>query len=86
MGTGEAPFGMGDVPHFDKERHYRTQENQDKRWQRRRDENFVQSGEVEPSTFTNFFMIGGILGLTILLPSLVFSKMTSPRKRERESR
>ncbi|KAH9223566.1 hypothetical protein DL95DRAFT_379558 [Leptodontidium sp. 2 PMI_412] len=88
MGPGQKPWGhdeVNDVPHFDREGHYRTQENHSRRWQRRRrmEDRQVPAGEVPRSMLANFLFVGGILSLGIFVPSLLFEKMTRRGKNDK---
>ncbi|KAL2073160.1 hypothetical protein VTL71DRAFT_10484 [Oculimacula yallundae] len=89
MGHGQKPWGhdeVNDVPHFDREGHYRTQENQSRRWQRRKGmEDRQVSAEDIPrgGMLANFFFVGGILSLGILVPTLLFEKFSQSGKREK---
>ncbi|KAH7356673.1 DnaJ domain-containing protein [Rhexocercosporidium sp. MPI-PUGE-AT-0058] len=88
MGPGQKPWGhdeVNDVPHFDREGHYRTQENHSRRWQRRRvmEDRHVPAGEVPRSMLANFLFVGGILSLGVFVPSLLFEKMTRRGKGEK---
>ncbi|KAH7407732.1 hypothetical protein BKA64DRAFT_429203 [Cadophora sp. MPI-SDFR-AT-0126] len=88
MGPGQKPWGHDethDVPHFDREGHYRTQENHSRRWQRRRgmEDRQVPAGEAPRSMLANFLFVGGIISLGVLVPSLVFEKMTRRGKNEK---
>ncbi|KAK0107116.1 hypothetical protein ONS95_003823 [Cadophora gregata] len=85
MGHGQKPWGHDethDVPHFDRDGHYRTQENHSRRWQRRRgmEDGQVPAGEMPRSMLANFFFVGGIISLGVLVPSLLFENM---RKKEK---
>jgi hypothetical protein len=74
---------MDDVPHFDREGHYRTQENNSQRWQRRREigeKGWVPSGEAPRGTFTNFLFVGGIISLGIFVPSFLFENIMRSKK------
>jgi hypothetical protein len=83
MGPGQQPFGHdNDVPHFDREGHFRTHTNHERRRQRKRSEKYVPAG-TESSTLANFIFVGSIISLGILIPSLVFEKMTGKNKQEK---
>jgi hypothetical protein len=85
MGPGQQPFGhdnINDVPHFDREGHFRTHKNHERRRQSKRSENYVPAGP-ESSTLANFIFVGSIISLGILIPSLVFDKMTRKNKHEK---
>jgi hypothetical protein len=88
MGPGQVPFGQGeenDVPHFDREGHLNTQRRQSERFHRRKgiEDGYVPSGEVPRGTMANFLFVGGIIGLGIFVPSLLFQRMTRKGKEER---
>ena len=82
--SDEAAMDDNDVPHFDRAGHFRTQEEQDRRRQRRLAE------EVAPSapgigSLANFLFVGGIITLAIALPSL-FSAGISRRAKHDDER
>jgi len=89
MGPGQSPYGAGemdDVPHFDREGNFRTQENNSQRWQRRRqvgEKGWEPGGEAPRGTFANLFFVGGIIGLGVFLPSLLFENMTRSSRKEK---
>ncbi|KAI9787468.1 MAG: hypothetical protein M1835_002667 [Candelina submexicana] len=64
-----------DVPHFDREGHFRTQEQQDERRRRR-----MAEGEIPMqgggSILINFIFVGGIVSLAIFIPTLFERKST----------
>ncbi|KAI8957852.1 DnaJ-domain-containing protein [Daldinia sp. FL1419] len=73
MGPGQTPFGRGaqdDVPHFDRISHERTGRYSDLRRAARRAHFDGQHVSVEPERGTAgmFFLIGGVLVLSILGP------------------
>jgi hypothetical protein len=80
MGLGQKPFGdANDVPHFDREGHFRTHENHRQRWARRRraiEEGYIPAGEVPRGTLANFLFVGAIISLGIFIPSFIFEKLT----------
>lgn len=84
MGPGQMGWGHGnDVPHFDKEGHFRTHEQieNDKRRHRRGDrDNEAGFGRVEESkesgVLGQFLFITGILSVTGLVTSLIFDRVT----------
>jgi hypothetical protein len=76
MGPRQQPFEHGnDVPHFDRERHFRTHTNHERRRQSRRSESYVSVGP-ESSTLANFIFVGTIVSLGILIPSFLFERTT----------
>ncbi|KAI9701599.1 MAG: hypothetical protein M1836_001655 [Candelina mexicana] len=64
-----------DVPHFDREGHFRTQEQQDKRRRRRMAEGEIPT-EGGGSILINFIFVGGIVSLAIFIPTLFERKYT----------
>ncbi|KAI0099460.1 DnaJ-domain-containing protein [Daldinia grandis] len=73
MGPGQTPFGRGaedDVPHFDRISHERTGRHNDTRRAARRVRSDSQYNniELERSTAGTFFLIGGVLVLSVLGP------------------
>ncbi|CZT08695.1 hypothetical protein WAI453_006157 [Rhynchosporium graminicola] len=84
MGAGQKPWGhdeVNDVPHFDREGHYRTQENHSRRWQRRKgmEGRQIDTGDLPRSMLANFFFVGGILSIGIMVPTLLFEKFSQRR-------
>lgn len=82
MGPGQQPWGhdrMDDVPHFDREAHFRTHENYDKRRQRRMRKDFIPAEEAR-GTFAMFVFVGSIIALGVSVPSLLFEKFTRKPK------
>ncbi len=80
-GVGGDGFGWGnDVPHFDRDGHFRTQEQQELRRRRR-----VAAGEVSVesggSLLLNFLFVTGIISVAIVVPSF-FGKMVARRRTE----
>ena len=73
MGPGQQPFGHwdNDVPHFNRERHFRTQESQEKRRRRRINEEYVPEGATT-GYLANFLFVGGIISLGVFVPSFLF--------------
>lgn len=82
-GGGFGPAGSPDnldhdVPHFDRQGHIRTQEQQDQRRVRRVGEeaiDYVHGGSV----LLNFFFVSGILAVACLVPA-VFTKRKNTRQ------
>jgi hypothetical protein len=82
MGPGQQPFGHDrEVPHFDREGHLRTHVNHERRRQTRLSKGFIDAGQGA-STLANFFLIGGIITLGVLLPSWAFERMKRKTKTE----
>jgi curved DNA-binding protein CbpA len=82
-GPGQRPFGHdNDVPHFDREGHFRTHTNQEQRRQRRMSQGYTPTGP-ESSTLANFIFVSSIISLGVLIPTFFFEKMTRNRKQEK---
>jgi len=75
---------MNDVPHFDREGHIRTHENNTRRWARRKgmEDGWMPEQGAPRGTLANFLFVGGIISLGILVPALVFEKMTKGGRKE----
>ncbi|MCJ1369499.1 hypothetical protein MMC20_000710 [Loxospora ochrophaea] len=90
MGGGSSSAGTqinwadwsNDVPHFDREGHFRTQEQQDQRRQRRIQEEAMDY-ESGGSMFINFVLIGGMVSLACLLP-LMFERRHGVKNKEEQ--
>jgi hypothetical protein len=85
MGPGQTPFGhdkVNDVPHFDREAHYRRHENQRERWQRRKgtDDGYVPAGDLPRSTLANFMFVSVIISVGVFIPGLIFERFSTKRK------
>ena len=77
---GQGHAGFNDVPHFDQEGHYRTQEQQDRRRRRRREEESV--GFVDgDSTLFQFFLVSAVISLALSIPT-VFNTSRDTRKKK----
>ena len=80
FGPGQAQAGWdNDVPHFDRDGHYRTQEQQESWRRRRREERATDHGGV-PGVWINFVIIGGVVSLASL-PLLLFEKTQEKKSR-----
>ncbi|KAM0803281.1 DnaJ domain-containing protein [Usnea florida] len=80
FGTGQGQAGFDDVPHFDREGHYRTQEQQDQRRRRRTEGEgvgFVKRGDV----FSQFLMISALVTFAFSIPTL-FDRGRNGRKKD----
>jgi hypothetical protein len=83
MGPGQRPFGHeNDVPHFDREGHFRTHTNQEHRRQRRMSGIHIPT-EPERSTLANFIFVGSIISLGVFIPTFLYEKMTRNRRDEK---
>lgn len=80
-GQSEAAFG-NDVPHFDREGHSRTQEQQDHRRKRRIEQENVDFSEGG-SFFVQFALISAVVAFALSIPSLFES--TASRHKRKES-
>lgn len=88
MGYGQHPFGPStDVPHFDREGHFRTHTNHE---QRRRTRHVQEELPMDTGRgmFGNFVFISSILILGIAIPGLIIERLrgTSTTEKERSSR
>lgn len=78
-GQGQAGFS-NDVPHFDQEGHYRTQQSQQQRWiSRRRDEGTEYNNEGA-DVFLKFVVIGAVVGAACTVPLWLVSRKNGPPK------
>ncbi|KAG0652420.1 hypothetical protein D0Z07_0991 [Hyphodiscus hymeniophilus] len=84
MGPGQQPWGheRNDVPHFDRDGHFRTHENYDQRRRQRINHDSVPRGETR-GMFANFLFVGGIISLGVFIPSLIFERLTKKAKVEK---
>jgi fucose permease len=75
MGPGQRAWGHGsnDVPHFDRDQHFRTQENQQKRRSKKVNEDFLSRGDTR-SALANFIFVGSIISIGLFVPSYLFEK------------
>lgn len=79
FGPAGSPDGLDyDVPHFDRDGHARTQEQQDQRRGRRVGEavDYNDSG----SMLLNFLIISGILAVTVFIPTVYVQQRQSRRR------
>ncbi|KZF25689.1 DnaJ-domain-containing protein [Xylona heveae TC161] len=80
FGPGGPTSGLDDdVPHFDRERHLRSQEQQEVR-RRRREASKSHIREPGGSVLINFILVGGVLSLAIFLPGLFERKFQKKKK------
>lgn len=78
---------MDGVPHFDREGHFRTQEQNSRRWQRRgygrdRDGHEMPGVDVPRGTLANFLFVGGIISLGVFVPTFLFEKSATRNKKD----
>ena len=88
MGGGFGSVGAqtgwsNDVPHFDRQGHFRTQEQQDLRRQRRMEEQTAYDYTGSGSMLINFILVGTVVSLACFIPTL-FER--SERKRVQEGK
>jgi len=82
FGPGQAQNGFAnDVPHFDREAHSRTQEQQDHRRRRRLEEESVEYSEGG-SLFVKFALISAVVVFALSIPSCFDSGTSKRNKRE----
>jgi hypothetical protein len=88
MGPGQRPWSHDeDVPHFDRERHFRTHERDERRRQeqqrwRRQQRRGVEGQERNGGYLVNFLFVGGIIGLGVFVPSFLYETMVRGSKRK----
>ncbi|KAI9879991.1 MAG: hypothetical protein M1830_006108 [Pleopsidium flavum] len=82
-GFGGAAMGWeNDVPHFHRDGHFRTQEQQEIRRRRRMAEEEGVGFENGGSLLINFLFVAGIISLAIVLPTLFGRKVVKRRKED----
>lgn len=71
------------MPHFDRDGHFRTQEQHERRRRRRRmaAADGAVSFEGRGSMLLNFLFVGGIISLAIAVPTL-FGRMVVRKRKE----
>ena len=74
-------WDANDVPHFDREGHFRTQEQQQQRRRRKRVEEESADYGTGRSMIINFAFVSGILSMACFLPA-VFEKKAVGRSRD----
>lgn len=79
-GQGQAGFA-NDVPHFDQEGHYRTQEQQDQRRQRRMGQESVDYSR-EGSMLAKFVFVTAVVTFAYSIPAM-FDNAMNKRRREK---
>jgi hypothetical protein len=86
MGYGQGRSHVNDVPHFDREGHTRTHENNTRRWAKRKgmEDGWIPEQGAPRGTLANFLFVGGIISLGIFVPALVIERvMKGSSSRER---
>lgn len=68
-GPGQAQAGW-DVPHFDREAHLRTQEQQERRWMLRRRTGGEDADYSGAGMLIQFLLVGGVISMALMLPLL----------------
>lgn len=82
FGSGGAEGGWSkDVPHFDRQGHFRTQEQQDLRRKRRMEEQTTYDYAGSGSMLINFILVGTAVSLACFMPTL-FERNQRTRVRE----
>ncbi|KAA6410710.1 MAG: hypothetical protein FRX48_06133 [Lasallia pustulata] len=86
MGGGLGPGGAqtawsNDVPHFDRQGHFRTQEQQELRRKRRMEEQTAYDYTGSGSMLINFILVGTAVSLACFIPTL-FEKSEKKRAHE----
>ena len=71
MGPGQSPLGWeNDVPHFDREVHFRTQEQQDLRRRRRMEESGGHDHDSGGDVLLKFIVVSGVVLVACALPGM----------------
>ena len=78
-GQGQAGFS-NDVPHFDHESHYRTQQSQEERWIRRRRDERAEYKNEGADVFLRFFVVGAVVSAACSVPLWLTERKTSTSK------
>ena len=81
FGPGQAQAGSDYIPHFDREGHHWTQEQQEQRRKRRLDEENVAFADGG-STFLRFVLITAVVTFAFSVPSMVQSSVDRRVKRD----
>ena len=68
-GPGQAQAGW-DVPHFDREAHLRTQEQQERRWMLRRRAEGEDAASGGAGMLIQFLLVSGVVSFALVAPSL----------------
>ncbi|KAL3424449.1 Chaperone protein DnaJ [Phlyctema vagabunda] len=82
MGPGQSPWrGENDVPHFDREGHFRTQDNIYSQQRRRRQSRMEQYDPIVPDrgTLGKFLLLTSIVFFAVFVPGFVFDRV--PKKK-----
>ena len=70
------------MPYFDRDGHFRTQEQQEKRRRRRFEEEGGYDYGRGSGMLINFILVGGVLSMALFLPAIFETKGAARRKRE----
>ena len=70
-----------DVPHFDRDGHFRTQEQQEQRRKKRIEEGNGEYSRSGGDVLLKFVVVGGVVALACGLPAM-FEKGVSPVKKD----
>ena len=81
FGPGQAQAGW-EVPHFDREAHLRTQEQQERRWMLRKRTGEEDAGYGGAGMLIQFLLLSGIVSVALVLPSLFGRDSERARKRD----
>ena len=80
-GTHQSGFG-NDVPHFDQDAHYRTQQSQEQRWIRRKSNQGKEYSHEGADVILMFLIIGGVVCAAFSVPIWVMGPNSSKIKDE----
>lgn len=83
MGYGQHPFGPStDVPHFDREGHFRTHSNHERRRRRRNAEDEIPA-DIGMGMFASFIFISSILAFGLVVPGLIMDRLSRQDDKEK---
>lgn len=85
MGAGQHPLGnASDVPHFDRDGHFNSQEKQEQRRRKRAGKGDRSVGDLPPGTLAMFVVVGGIVSIGVFVPSLIFERFSRTGKKDHQ--
>lgn len=89
LGFGDRPYGHGfqnDVPHFDRDGHYRTHLNNERHRKRRRHGHGHIPHEGPSGILANFVVVGAVIGFVAFAPAMVYGQVGGIKKSDRQTR
>ncbi|RDW60860.1 hypothetical protein BP6252_12243 [Coleophoma cylindrospora] len=85
MGPGQHPWrDRNDVPHFDREGHFRTQDSIYSKQERRRQSRSERYADIgaPPGMLANFIFVGGVVLFAVFVPTFVFDRMSKKKAKD----